>query len=127
MFLTHWSESYYQRYLAGGWVVKRRSLLHFNSRTRSERDVGDLVTKVFAHAAKKESQPLYTFSLPLLSVQDEIRTYCKQKNIKIGYDTLFMEITFSADRAAVEELVKRFFTENELYLRGRFYLSAAAV
>ncbi|EYH75043.1 hypothetical protein SEEHN189_06070 [Salmonella enterica subsp. enterica serovar Heidelberg str. N189] len=76
---------------------------------------------------KKEPQPLYTFSLPLLSVQDEIRVYCKKKNIKIGYDTLFMEITFSADREAVDELIKHFFTENKLYLRGRFYLSAAVV
>ncbi|MDI8097003.1 hypothetical protein MJH70_22910, partial [Salmonella enterica subsp. enterica serovar Kentucky] len=42
------------------------------------------VTKVFEKAAKKEPQPLYTFSLPLLSVQDEIRVYCKKKNIKIG-------------------------------------------
>ncbi|HFY6813005.1 TPA: glucose-6-phosphate dehydrogenase, partial [Salmonella enterica subsp. enterica serovar Typhimurium] len=52
---------------------------------------------------------------------------CKKKNIKIGYDTLFMEITFSADREAVDELIKHFFTENKLYLRGRFYLSAAVV
>ncbi len=105
-------------------MVKRRSLLHFNNRTRSERDLGELVTKVFEKAAKKEPQPLYTFSVPMLSVQEEIRAYCK-KNIKIGYDTLFMEITFSADRETVDELIKHFFTENKLYLRGRFYLSAA--
>ncbi len=70
-------------------MVKRRNLLHFNNGARSERDLGDLVTKVFEKAAKKEPQQLYTFSLPLLSVQDEIRVYCKKKNIKIGYDTLF--------------------------------------
>ncbi|EAT8475815.1 glucose-6-phosphate dehydrogenase [Salmonella enterica] len=108
-------------------MVKRRNLLHFNNGARSERDLGDLVTKVFEKAAKKEPQPLYTFSLPLLSVQDDIRVYCKKKNIKIGYDTLFMEITFSADREAVDELIKHFFSENKLYLRGRFYLSAAVV
>ncbi|EBR2487696.1 glucose-6-phosphate dehydrogenase [Salmonella enterica] len=108
-------------------MVKRRSLLHFNNRTRSQRDLGELVSKVFEKAVKKEPQPLYTFSLPLLSVQDEIRAYCKKKNIKIGYDTLFMEITFSSDREAVDELIKYFFTENKLYLRGRFYLSASAV
>ncbi|EAY9309061.1 glucose-6-phosphate dehydrogenase, partial [Salmonella enterica subsp. enterica serovar Cerro] len=27
----------------------------------------------------------------------------------------------------VDELIKHFFTENKLYLRGRFYLSAAVV
>ncbi|HFL5520838.1 TPA: glucose-6-phosphate dehydrogenase [Salmonella bongori] len=108
-------------------MVKRRSVLHFNSSSRSERDVGELVTKVFEKAVKKESQPRYTFSLPLLTVQDEIRDYCNNKNIKIGYDTLFMEITFSSDRETVDELIKRFFTENELYLRGRIYLSEAVV
>ncbi len=60
-------------------MVKRRNLLHFNNGARSERDLGDLVTKVFEKAAKKEPQPLYTFSLPLLSVQDDIRVYCKKK------------------------------------------------
>lgn len=108
-------------------MVKKRSLLHFNSHTRSERELGELVAKVFEKAAKKEPQPLYTFSLPLLSVQDELRAYCRKKNIRIGYDTLFMEITFSSDREAVDELVTRFFTENKLYVRGRFYLSAAVL
>ncbi|HGP2561064.1 TPA: glucose-6-phosphate dehydrogenase, partial [Salmonella enterica] len=28
-------------------MVKRRNLLHFNNGARSERDLGDLVTKVF--------------------------------------------------------------------------------
>lgn len=60
-------------------MVKRRNLLHFNNGARLERDLGDLVTKVFEKAAKKEPQPLYTFSLPLLSVQDDIRVYCKKK------------------------------------------------
>ncbi len=34
-------------------MVKRRNLLHFNNGARSERDLGDLVTKVFEKAAKK--------------------------------------------------------------------------
>ncbi|TMW25463.1 glucose-6-phosphate dehydrogenase [Salmonella enterica subsp. enterica serovar Kentucky] len=107
-------------------MVKRRNLLHFNNGARSERDLGDLVTKVFEKAAKKEPQPLYTFSLPLLSVQDEI-VYCKKKNIKLGYATPFMEITFSADREAADVLIKHFFTVNNLYLRGRLHLLAAVV
>ncbi|TGD68307.1 glucose-6-phosphate dehydrogenase, partial [Salmonella enterica subsp. enterica serovar Poona] len=41
--------------------------------------------------------------------------------------TLIMERSFSADRAAGDELITHFFTENKLYLRGRFYLSAAVV
>lgn len=36
-------------------MVKRRNLLHFNNGARSERDLGDLVTKVFEKAAKKRT------------------------------------------------------------------------